>query len=261
MMQTRIQANPPAVRAGLRQAIAGEWTKLYSVRSTVWTVVAMAAATVGIAVLVAATGSLHPDDSILAASLGNAVPGQIAAGALGALVICGEYSSGTIRATLAACPRRLTVLAAKTLLAGTIGFGVALAAAGGSYLASTLLLSGQGHPPGQPIPALAGIALCYAMVAVIGVAAGTALRHTAAAVLTVTGLLVLPTLVGPLLGSWQRPVVGVSPAGALQKLAQSTDTTPQTTGGLAAWPTLWLVCAYSLAALAAAGALLQRRDT
>ncbi|MGH3682360.1 MAG: ABC transporter permease subunit, partial [Natronosporangium sp.] len=105
----------------------------------------MAVATIGIAVLVAATGSLQPDDSIVAASLGNAVPGQIAAGVLGALVVCGEYSSGTIRATLAACPRRLTVLTAKTLVVAALVFVVALAATVVAYLAGAVLLSGQGH--------------------------------------------------------------------------------------------------------------------
>lgn len=117
-------------RAGLRQALAAEWTKFSSVRSTLWTAAAMMAATVGTAVLVAITNSLHPDDTILSGSLGNAVLGLIAAGALGVLVVCGEYSSGTIRATFAACPRRLTVLAAKALLVAALVAVMAFAAAG-----------------------------------------------------------------------------------------------------------------------------------
>lgn len=247
-------------RAGWWQALGSEWTKFYSVRSMVWTLVTVAAVTVGIAALVVLTGSLHPTDTVLAASVGNAVPGQIAAGALGALVICGEYSSGSIRATLAACPRRSTVLAAKTLLVtGLVGV-VALAAAGASYLVGAARLAGAGHPAGAPLPALLGVAASYAAVAVIGLAAGTVLRHPAGAIVAVTGVVVLPSLLGPLLGGWQDRVLGSTPGGALQKLAQAGAPAPELLGGLPAWPTLGLVWGYSLAALAGAGWLLHRRD-
>ncbi len=248
-------------RAGLRQALAAEWTKIRTVRSTVGTLATMAVATVGIAVLVAATASLQHDDTILGGSLGNAVPGQIAAVALGVLVVCGEYGSGTIRATFAACPRRLTVLAAKTLVVAALVFVVAFTAALCAYQAATVMLSGQGYLPGKPMPALFGIALNYAAVAVLGVALGTALRHSAAAITAVTGVLLLPTLIGPLLGGWQRWVAGASPVAALQKLAQTSDASPRTLGSMGAWPTLWLVCAYSVAALVASAWLLRTRDT
>lgn len=248
-------------RAGLRQAFVSELTKIRTVRSTVWTLATMAVATVGIAVLVAATGSLQDDDTILGGSLGNSVPGQLAAAAFGVLVVCGEYGSGTIRATFAACPSRLTVLTAKTLAVATLVFGVALAAALCAYQIATVMLSGHGHPPGKPMPALLGIALSYAAVAVLGLALGTALRHTAAAITSVTGLLLLPTLLGPLFGAWQPWITGASPVAALQKLAHTSGSGPEALGSLGAWPTLWLVCAYSLAALAASFWLLQTRDT
>jgi ABC-2 type transport system permease protein len=248
------------LRAGLPQALAAEWIKIRTVRSTLWTLATMAAATVGIAVLVAATASLQPDDTILAGSLGNAAPGQIAAGILGALVVSGEYASGTIRVTFAACPRRLTVLAAKALVVAALVFVVAFAAALCAYQAVTVMLSGQGYPPGGPMPALLGVAVSYAAVAVLGVALGTALRHSAAAVTAVTAVMLLPTLLGPLLGSWQRWIAGGSPVAALQKLTQASPT-PEALGSLGAWPTLWLVCAYSLVALTASAWLLHNRDT
>ncbi|MBB5113415.1 ABC transporter permease subunit [Micromonospora echinospora] len=229
-------------------------------RSTMGTLAAVAVATVGIAVLVAATASLQPDDTILGGSLGNLVPGQIAAGALGVLVVCGEYGSGTIRATFAACPRRLTVLAAKALVVAALVFVVAFTAALCAYQAATVMLSGQGYLPGKPMPALVGLALSYAAVAVLGVALGTVLRHSAAAVAAVIGFLLLPTLIGPLLGDWQRWVAGASPVAALQKLVQTSDAGSHTLGSLGAWPTLWLVCGYSVAALAASAWLLRARD-
>jgi ABC-2 type transport system permease protein len=248
-------------RAGLPQALASEWIKICTVRSTLWTVATMVATIVGTAVLVAATNSLHPDDTVLGGSLGNAVLGQVAAGTLGVLVVCGEYSSGTIRATFAAYPKRLTILAAKTLLVAAVVAVVAFTAAVCAYLAATLLLSGQGHPPSDPMPALLGIAISHAAVAILGVALGTALRHTAAGTTAVTGILLLPTLLGPLLGTGQRWIAGASPAAALQKLAQTADASPDTLGSLGAWPNLWLVCAYSAAAWAASAWLLHTRDT
>ncbi len=246
--------------AGLSQALVSEWTKIRTLRSTTWTLATMAVTTIGIAVLVAATHSLQADDTILGGSLGNAVLGQIAASAVGVLVVCGEYSSGTIRATFAACPRRLTVLMAKALVVAALVFVVAFLAALGAYQAGTVMLSGHGYAPGRPMPALLGIALSYAAVAVLGVALGTVLRHSAAAVTAMTGILLLPTLIGPLLGNWQRWFAGASPVAALQKLAQTSDAVPEAVGSVGAWPTLWLVCTYSLAALAASGWLLHTRD-
>jgi ABC-2 type transport system permease protein len=250
----------PVVRAGFWQAIASEWTKIRTLRSTMWTLAAMAAATVGVAILVAATRSLQPDDTILGGSLGNAAVGQIAAGILGVLVVCGEYSSGTIQATLAACPRRLVVLCAKTAVAATAVFVAAFASAVVAYWVGTAMLSGQGYRPSEPMPALLGVAVSYAAVAILGVGVGTTLRHTAGGITTVSAVLLLPTLLGPLLGSWQRWIAGASPVAALQKLAQTSDDAPETLGSLGAWPSLWLVCGYSLAVLAVGAWLLHGRD-
>lgn len=106
-----------------------------------------------------------------------------------------------------------------------------------------------------------GIALNHAAVAVLGLALGTTLRHTAAGITAVTAVVLLPTLLGPLLGSGQRWVAGSSPMAATQKLAQTSDVTPEALGSLGGWSTLGLVCAYSAAALAASAWLLHAWDT
>jgi ABC-2 type transport system permease protein len=253
---------PPAEvadRAGLRQAIAGEWTKIRTLRSTLHTLAAVAAITVGTAVLVAATNSLQPQESVLAGTLGNAAVGQIAAGIFGVLVVTTEYASGSIHATLAAIPRRLVVLSAKTAVAAFLVFVVALAAAIGAHRAAAAILDEPGRSADAPIAALLGIALSYTAVAVLGVALGTALRHTAAATGCVIALLILPVLIGPMLGRWQPWIAGTTPAGALQKLAGNADAA-SALGALGAWPTLWIVCGYATAALAGSAWLLHRRD-
>ncbi|HLL64381.1 MAG TPA: ABC transporter permease subunit [Micromonosporaceae bacterium] len=229
-------------------------------RSTMGTLTAMAAATIGTAALVAATASLQPGESIVAGSLGNAVLGQVAAGILGVLVICGEYGGRTIRATIAAVPRRFTVLTAKAVVAAAVVMGVSLAASLCAYGVGAVMLAGQGHPSGKPMPALVGIAVVHAAVAVLGVALGTAVRHAAGAITAVTAILLVPTVLGPLLGNAGRWINAASPMTAQQKIAHTSHAGLQPLDGLGAWPTLWLICAGVGSALAGSARLLRTRD-
>jgi ABC-2 type transport system permease protein len=230
--------------------LAAEWTKFRSLRSTVGTLAAIPAVTIGIAVLVTATGSLAPTDSLMAAALGNAAVGQVVAGILGALVVAGEYGSGTIRATLAATPSRPVVLTAKTLLSGGLVFVVTLAAAASSYVVAELMLGDRGHPPGQPWPGLVGVALGFTVVAVLGVAIGAALRNPAASVTTTVAVILVPLLLGPLWGDGRWVSVVSAPA----ILADFTGPGPAT------WDTLALIGGLTLVALLASGWRLSRRD-
>ena len=82
-MQGRVEQG----RAGFAQTLAAEWTKLRTVRSALWTLAAMAAAVLGIAVFVGATGSLQPDDTVLGGSLTGATFGLLVGASVGVLVI------------------------------------------------------------------------------------------------------------------------------------------------------------------------------
>lgn len=237
----------------MNNIFAGEWIKFWTIRSTWWTVAATAALPVGVAALVGLTDSLAPDDTVLAGALGNSVVGLVPAGILGALLAAGEYGAGTIRLTLAAVPRRWPVPAAKALLAGTVAFVVGLVANGLGFGVAAALLSG--HRPGSALPALVGVALVYGAVAVLGVALGTALRSPAAAVTAVTGILLAPALLGPLLGRAQW-LAELTPFGAAQTVLSP--------GGAASGPGGWagvgVVGLGCVASLVAAIWLLLRRD-
>jgi ABC-2 type transport system permease protein len=246
-------------RAGFTEALASEWTKLRSVRSAVWTLAAMAAFVVGIAVFVGATRSLQPDDTVLGGSLTGATFGLLVGASFGVLVISREYAAGTIRATLMACPRRGVVLAAKATVTAAVMFGVALAACFLAYQVGSVMLPDD-YAQGMPMPALLGVAACFSVTGVLGLAAGTVLRHSAGAITIMVAVLLLPSMVGPLLGSWERWVAGASPVAALQKLAQSSDAAPNAVGSLGAWPSLWLVYGYALVALVGAALVFGRRD-
>ncbi|MEU8098437.1 ABC transporter permease subunit [Streptomyces rubiginosohelvolus] len=242
------------------QALAYEWIKFRSVRSTVWTTVATAVLPVLGAVFVATTGSLQSDDTVLGGSLTLSVVAQMLAAVVGALVMTGEYSSGTIRTTFAARPRRSSVLAAKAVLVAVVMYVLALASCALAYLVGDALLPEGRYAQGEPLPALFGIAASFAVAAVLGLAVGTLVRHSAGAVTTVIGLLLLPSLFGPLFGDAERWIASVSPTAALEKLTQTSDAAADTVGSMGPWPSLLLVAAYTTALVLGALVLLRRRD-
>ncbi|WP_210584627.1 ABC transporter permease subunit [Streptomyces sp. GESEQ-35] len=247
-------------RAGFPQALAYEWTKFRSVRSLVWTTLATTAVPVLGSVFVAATGSLQPDDTVLGGSLSLTVVAQILAAVTGALLITGEYGTGTIRTTFAANPRRTTVLSAKATLIAAVTYALSLLSCTLAYLIGDALLEDGKYAQGEPWPALFGVAGSFAVAALLGLAAGTLIRHSAGAVTAVIGVLLLPALLGPLFGDAQRWVAGISPTAALQKLTQTSDATAETVGSLGPWPSLLLVTAYTGALLLLAAGTLHRRD-
>jgi ABC-type transport system involved in multi-copper enzyme maturation permease subunit len=256
MTRLRKQNRP----AGFGRVLLSEWTKLRTVRSTRWLPVAMLGVVPAMAVFVAVTSSLQPDDTILGGSLTGAVLAQMIAGIFGVLVMSGEYGTGMIRVSFAARPQRIVVVCGKAVVAAAVTFTVALPAGWVAYLIGTALLSGRGYATGEPMPALLGVAVNVAAVAVLGVAVGALLRHSAAAVTVVLAVIVLPGLFGPLFGDLQRWVAGASPTASLQKLSQTSDATATAVGGLPAWSSLWLVCAYIAAVLAVAAVHVDRRD-
>lgn len=249
-----------SARAGFVPALAAEWTKARTLPSVIGIWAAAVAVVPVIAVFVGLTRSLQPDDTVLGGSLTGAVFAQIAGALAGVLVMTGEYGSGTIRATLAASPRRGTVLLAKAVLvaAGTFTAGLL----GGLVAAriGAVFLSDAGYAAGDPMPALIGVALSVAAVGLIGLALGTLLRSSAAGAIAVIGVLLAPALVGPLFGDWQRWVVGASPLSVLQKLAQSSDVSPEVAGSLGGWASLVLLCGAAILAVAVAGRVLRARD-
>ena len=260
-MTTSVTMPAVSAKAGYREAVWSEWTKFRTVRSSVVTAALLALVVPAFAVVVAATESLQPDDTILGASvLGGAVLAQLLAASLGTVLITGEFRSGTIRATLAACPRRLTVLAAKATVAAATVFAVTLPAGAAAFGIGVVMLDDDVYARGDGFPALLGIGLAMASLAVLGVGIGTIVRHSAGAVTTVVAIVLLPGLVAPLLGDAERWLGGASLNGVLQKLSQSSDATDETVGSLGAWPSLLAVTAYTVAAVLGASWVLRHRD-
>jgi ABC-2 type transport system permease protein len=247
-------------RAGFRQAVLFEWTKLRSARSLWGTLAVCGVLPPVFAAIVAATGSLQPDDTILGASLTGAAGAQLAAICLGALVLTTEHTTRTLLSTFAVSPRRGTVLTAKATVVGTLTFAVTLASGTGAFLVGRATLDGDRYATGDPFPALLGVALCVALTSLLGLAVGTLLRHSAGAIAAGAGVLLLPSFLGPFLGDLRRWVGGASPLAALEKLTQTSDATHEAVGRLGGWASLLVVAGLALGALALSARRLRARD-
>lgn len=195
--------------------VVAEWTKIRTVRSTVWTLGALVLVSVGLTGLIAmavapelAQGTeTEPVGAFLTWGL---MFGQVAALVLGVLAASSEYASGMIRTTLAAAPRRQYVLAAKATVLGGLVFALGTVTSFLSYFASRFFFAQENvamelSEPGV-IRAVLGGGLYLAVLALFGLGLGLLLRHTAGAVtvglalIFVVGNLVM--LVPGTLGEW-----------------------------------------------------------
>jgi hypothetical protein len=251
------------------EVLASEWHKLRTVRSTWWT---LAGVTVFNVVTASVLGIVLP--KALSASqqasrtdpvrlvLGGVHLSQIAIGVLGVLVITSEYSSGMIRASLAAVPQRRLVLAAKTAVLATVAVTAGLATCYAAFFAFEVFLPG-GSPMGMSLSdpgvarAVTGAGLYLGMLALLGLGLGAILRSSAGAIAGLFGLLFVPTLMMALLpASWQNTAGPYLPMNA----AESVYSVGSGAQHLAPWTGFGVFCAYAAAALAAGFILISRRD-
>lgn len=250
----------------MRNAVRMEWIKLRSVRSTWWlaiaAVLAMAASGTGVGLGYRSHTPVATAAQIFDNSLGGALVAQLLLGALGVLMMTGEYGTGTIRSTFAAVPRRRTVLAAKAVVCGGAALTTGLAASFAGYLSGQLAVRGTAIPAaslGDP-PILRAVLLTgayLAATALIGVGVGTIVRHSGAAVGTLFGLMFVPMIVTGLFGASGIAVGRFLP---LLMLLNSVAVTSPIPGLFAGWVSVLLMCGYAAVVLLCGGVLLRLRD-
>jgi ABC-2 type transport system permease protein len=260
----------PDVRVTQTRVIRSEWTKLWSLRSTRWSLLAAVVAMAGLGPLIAVISMARWNDMTLAQqltfdpidrSLGGFNLAQLAIGVLGVLVISGEYSTGMIRSSLMAVPKRLPVLWAKMLVFASVSFGLMLVAALVGYLASQAIFT-QHHVnvPLTHAPALRvllGTVLYMTVTGVLCTALGTIVRSTAGGISTYVGLLfVLPGISDILPDSIGNAVHPYLPSDAGGAIAQAIPD-PHT---FSPWGGFALFCGYTVVAIFAAAVVLLRRD-
>jgi ABC-2 type transport system permease protein len=251
----------PAGHYRFSQAARMEWIKLRSLRSTWWTLAVTVAGAIGIAVAVGLNTKDASADLTNNALAGIAL-GLLLIGVLGVLVMTGEYSSGSIRSTLAAIPNRPLLLAAKAAVFGLVALAVGEAAAFIAFFAGGAALPGRIPAPtfGQPgvLRAVVLSGMGYCLIGLIGLGLGAIIRHTPAAIaLLVGGVYVL----GQIIGGLATAVIGYVPIsivanslGAVQSMDQGQI------HFLSPWAGLGMLCLYAAVTLGIGGWLLARRD-
>jgi ABC-type transport system involved in multi-copper enzyme maturation permease subunit len=179
---SRPGGHPSRSRAGLAGAIASEWTKIRTVRSTYWTLISLAIVSTGLGALVCAGNPGSPGtDATQVSLLIFAYAGPVIIAVLGALAITPEYSTGMIRVTLTAQPRRGTVYAAKVIVLAAVALAVSLVTAFAAFGAGQAMLSGQamGLSHAGTLRAITGAALYVTATALIAFGLGTIVRNAA----------------------------------------------------------------------------------
>jgi ABC-type transport system involved in multi-copper enzyme maturation permease subunit len=303
----RLSALPPATgRAGMRGVLASEFTKLRSVRSTYWTIGALLILSVGLAAAIGAgaASDLHnnPQDKAGFDATQTSLAiffylGQLIIAVLGAMAITSEYSTGMIRTSLTAMPRRGTVFLSKllvftgvalviSLVTSFLAFFVGQAALSGTGVSASLFHSvtipananmsppagGPGNGPpivtfigtdvissGTVLTAIVGTALFVTMAAVIAFGLGAIIRHTAGAIASAIGLLfVLPIIIQLLPRTWRWDLMRFFPDGAGRVLSA-------TVGGpvehlWSAWPQFAVTVIWAVVLVGVGAYLFRKRD-
>lgn len=260
--------NVPGVRPpGFAHTLRAEWIKFWSVRSTVWSVVSMLVLGAGLTVLVCASAaealaSGRADENPASFVTWGMMFAQVTAVVLGTLVVTGEYGTGLIRATLAATPHRGKVLAAKAVvLTGTLlvaGTVTAFAGyAGGNWFLARegigIALSDQGV-----LRAMFGGGLYMAGLGLLAAGVGLLVRHTAAALSIVLGVVfVAGTTVFLIPGAWGEWIGKLMPGNAGSVITAPVSFNPV---ALDPWPGFAVFAAEVAVVLAMGWFSFRRRD-
>ncbi|GAA1351265.1 ABC transporter permease [Streptomyces beijiangensis] len=193
----------PVRSTHLGHALASEWTKIRTVRSTIWTIGVMFVLVVGIGLLVAVQVDDREfvDAPFTIPALFGLLLGQICIITLGVLVVSSEYGTGMIRTTFTASPQRWRVLAAKMIVFFAVSFSALVVAIGLVGAATAGIHSDAGSTSGGDwARGVLGGALYVSLLGLLAVAVGSMLRHSAGAITAMLGVVLLPSIIGPIMG-------------------------------------------------------------
>jgi ABC-type transport system involved in multi-copper enzyme maturation permease subunit len=261
----------PVGRVTQRRINRSEWTKLRSVRSTRWSLLVALLLLIGLGLLACAIregrwNELSAEDRLhfhsLRLTLGGVNFAQLAFGVLGVLVITAEYSTGMIRSSLSAVPRRLPVLWGKATVFGLTCFVVSLPAVFIAFFACQGVLSAHHESltlsHSGVLRAVLGAALYLMVIGLFGLGLGAIFRNTAGGIAALVGFMfLLPPIVALLPTSTQNAIDPYLPAnagGAVWTITPDPNT-------LHPWVGLLVFAGYAALSIAIAAVLMVRRDT
>ncbi|WP_399935703.1 ABC transporter permease [Streptomyces kanamyceticus] len=253
----------PVRKTHLGNALASEWTKIKSVRSTMWTLGIFLLLVVGIGLLAAAntTPENYSDMPYTVPAFFGLMLGQICLITLGVLVTSSEYGTGMIRTTFTASPQRYRVLTAKII----VFFVTAFAVSAGSILLVGLVTSSMNSGPGSGDLPWAGTVLkgglYVSLLGVLALAVGSMLRHSAGAITAMLGLVLVPAIMPVFLMIWestQTLAEKMSDYNAINSLAKIFGA--DGVDGSGGTSQLLVLVVVTAVAIAGAFALLEKRD-
>lgn len=258
----------PVVRTHFGHALASEWTKIKSVRSTMWTLGVFVLLVVGIGLLtgvvVASTESDLGGESALSLGFFGLLLGSMCIITLGVLTTASEYGTGMIRTTMVACPSRGRVLAAKALVFFLVAFVVTLLSATVVAFLHVAMLEGNnaGEPTGgEWLKGTVGISLYIALLGTLSLAVGSVIRHSAGAITLMIGAVLAPLVIAMFMFTSSLDDVRTAlfeysiPNQLSVFYANSLGTS-----GPSGWDPLWIMIGLTAVMLGGAFALLGKRD-
>jgi hypothetical protein len=258
----------PVVRTHLGHAIASEWTKIRSVRSTMWTLGVFVLLVIGIglgaAALIAANASPESmrDENPLSFGFFGVLLGSMCVMTLGVLTTASEYGTGMIRTTMVACPSRGRVLAAKAVVFFAVAFVTTLVSVLVVALADVALLDGARTPTGQEwLKGTVGISLYIALLGLLSLIVGSIIRHSAGAITLMIGVLLAPLVIA--LFMFSKSLEGLREALFEYSIPSQLSvfySNPLSESGPSGWDPLWIMLGVTAAVFAVAFALLEKRD-
>jgi len=257
----------------MSEALHAEWTKLRTVAGTAWLLLGAIALTVALSAIVALAvsyGSIGSGQDITRLSLTGVYLGQTIVAILAVHAITGEYSTGMIRVTLSAMPRRASLLAAKAAILSALVLAAGTVGVLGSVYAARLILPAHGFTTahgyqllslshGPTLRAAGGSVLYLALIALLSLGIGAAVRDSAVAIGAILGLLFLFPIIAALVGDphLRRHLEQIGPMTAGLAIQATTNVRGLAIGP---WAGLGVLAVWAAAALLAGGFLLGRRD-
>ncbi len=249
-------------------AIKAEWTKLRTAPGTFWLLLALVVSIVGLSALATAAAGRCPGiacpGETAKVSLTGVQLGQALVAILAVLALGTEYSTRMMHVTLAAMPRRITVLAAKAAVVTGLVLVAACVAVPACLLVSRLIMPGHGYPApslgdGPVLRAAGGSVLYLALIALLSLGIAAMVRDPAAAIGAVLALLYVFPIVAQVVSDahWRRHLSQIGPMSAGLSIQATTHLRDLPIGP---WAGLGVLAAWAAGALLAGGLLLRLRD-
>ncbi|MFF3320806.1 ABC transporter permease subunit [Streptomyces sp. NPDC002889] len=256
----------PLRNAHLGDALASEWTKIRSVRSTMWTLGVMIALMLsiglGVAALVAGQDVRMEGEPALGLGFFGVLLGSICVMTLGVLTIASEYGTGMIRTTLTACPSRGRVLAAKSIVFFLLVFTLTTVIAALVAAFQTSMVDAAEATTDQWLRATVGVGLYVATLGLLSLAVGAMIRHSAGAITIMIGVMLLPLVAAMFMFSESLEKVQkflleyAIPSQLIGIYGQTTEAG----SGPIGWEPVWIIFGVTAVAMAGAFASLSSRD-